>query len=266
VAVAVPAGRRALVTGSTAGIGFAIAQKLAQQGFEVILNGRTEERIARATDALVAAGAHRSRLHGAAADLTTASGAQAIIDAYPDVDVLINNFGIFQPKAFAEISDGDWTRMWEANVMSGVRLARHYFPRLLERDYGRVVFISSESAQQIPSDVIHYGVSKTAQLAVARGMAELALHTNVTVNSVLVGPTRSEGMGEILKHLAEQQNASEEIIEKQFFDFVRPTSLLKRFIRPEEIGSFVAFLASEEASAITGAALRADGGVVKSVV
>jgi NAD(P)-dependent dehydrogenase (short-subunit alcohol dehydrogenase family) len=156
--------------------------------------------------------------------------------------------------------------MWEANVMSGVRLSRHYFPRMLEAGYGRVVFISSESALQIPADVMHYGVSKTAQLALARGMAELATGTNVTVNSVLVGPTKSEGMGTILEDMARERGTSEAEIESWFFSVARPTSLIKRFIRPEEIGAFVAFLASEEASAITGAALRADGGVVKSVI
>jgi NAD(P)-dependent dehydrogenase (short-subunit alcohol dehydrogenase family) len=179
---------------------------------------------------------------------------------------LINNYGAFQPKDFGDITDDDWNQMWNANVMSGVRLSRFYFPQMLKSGYGRVIFISSESALQIPSDVIHYGASKTAQLAVARGMAELATATNVTVNSVLVGPTKSEGMGNILSQFAAKSNSTEEEIEAWFFQNVRPTSLLKRFITPQEIGAFVAFLASEESSAITGAALRVDGGVIKSVI
>jgi len=256
----------ALVTGSTAGIGFAIAQKLVEQKFQVIINGRTEERVNRAIQQLISAGASSSQLHGVAADVTTISGAHQIIEKFPEVTVLVNNFGAFNPKSFEESTDKDWDEMWGANVMSGVRLSRHYFPIMLQKKYGRVIFISSESALQIPADVIHYGVSKTAQLAVARGMAELATHTNVTVNSVLVGPTHSEGMGNILKQISEKDHLTEGQIEKWFFDSVRPTSILKRFIRPEEIGSFVAFLASKEASAITGSALRADGGVVKSVI
>jgi NAD(P)-dependent dehydrogenase (short-subunit alcohol dehydrogenase family) len=256
----------ALVTGSTAGIGFSIAQKLVEQKFEVIINGRTEERVNRAIEQLVSAGASPGQLHGIAADVTTVVGAKKITEKFPEVSVLVNNFGAFNPKSFEDSTDKDWDEMWIANVMSGVRLSRHYFPIMLKKKYGRVIFISSESALQIPSDVIHYGVSKTAQLAVARGMAELAVNTNVTVNSVIVGPTRSEGMGNLLKQISEKDHLTESQIEKWFFESVRPTSLLKRFIRTEEIGSFVAFLASEQASAITGSALRADGGVVKSVI
>jgi len=258
--------RVALVTGSTAGIGFAIAEKLLRGNLDVVINGRTEERVAGAIKQLVSKGANPQNLHGVAADVSEVSGAKKILDLFPSVDVLVNNFGIFDPKHFSDITDQDWDRMWNANVMSGVRLSRHYFPLMLKAGYGRVIFISSESAMQIPADVIHYGVSKTAQLAVARGMAELAVNTNVTVNSVLVGPTKSEGMGRILKQFAEKEGSTEQTVEKWFFDSVRPSSLLKRFIQPEEIGSFVAFLASEEASAITGSALRADGGVIKSVV
>jgi NAD(P)-dependent dehydrogenase (short-subunit alcohol dehydrogenase family) len=258
--------RLALVTGSTAGIGFAIAEKLVAQDFEVIVNGRTAERVDRAISQLTAAGARAERLHGAVADVSTVAGANAIVASFPEVDVLVNNYGTFEPKPFAELSDEDWGAMWNANVMSGVRLSRHYFSKMLAASYGRVIFISSESALQIPADVIHYGVSKTAQLALARGMAELAVRTNVTVNSVLVGPTRSEGMGRILEQMAEQRGSTQAEIEKWFFEVVRPSSILKRFLRPDEIGSFVAFLAGEEASGITGAALRADGGVVQSVI
>jgi NAD(P)-dependent dehydrogenase (short-subunit alcohol dehydrogenase family) len=256
----------ALITGSTAGIGFAIAEKLVHMDLDVVINGRTQERVDRAIKSLIDRGAGPQQVSGVAADMSTAAGADKIRDAVPDVDVLVNNFGVYAPKEFAETSDQDWARMWDSNVMSGVRLSRHYFPRMLKRDYGRVVFISSESALQIPADVIHYGVSKMAQLAVARGMAELAANTNVTVNSVLVGPTRSEGMGNILKQLAQKEQTTEALLERWFFEVARPTSLLKRLIRPEEIGAFVAFLCSEESSAVTGAALRADGGVLKSVV
>jgi NAD(P)-dependent dehydrogenase (short-subunit alcohol dehydrogenase family) len=260
-----PQNRRALVTGSTAGIGFAIAEKLVSQGVDVIVNGRTQARVDRAIEHL-SASAPGCRVHGVAADVSAVSGVDKIRDAFPSVDILVNNFGIFGPKDFAEITDDEWNGMWNANVMSGVRLSRHYFPRMLARGYGRVIFISSESAQQIPADVIHYGVSKAAQLAVARGMAELAVGTNVTVNSVLVGPTRSEGMGAILQQMAESQQSTQAEVERFFFENVRPTSLLKRFLRPEEIGAFAAFLASEAASGVTGAALRVDGGVVKSVI
>jgi NAD(P)-dependent dehydrogenase (short-subunit alcohol dehydrogenase family) len=260
-----PRNRLALVTGSTAGIGFAIAEKLVRQGVDVIINGRTAARVDAAIERLGALRAS-GRLHGVAADVATVSGVDAIRAAFPRVDILINNFGVFGPKPFAEIADNDWNWMWNANVMSGVRLSRHYFPLMLEQRYGRVIFISSESALQIPADVIHYGVSKTAQLALARGMAELAVATDVTVNSVLVGPTRSEGMGAILKQIAEADQATEAQVERWFFESIRPTSLLKRFLQPEEIGAVVAFLASEAASGVTGAALRADGGVVKSVI
>jgi NAD(P)-dependent dehydrogenase (short-subunit alcohol dehydrogenase family) len=260
------ANRLALVTGSTAGIGFAIAKRLVRQNVDVVINGRTQERVHRAIEQLVAGGADPAQLKGVAADVTTAAGTAKIRETFPDVDVLVNNFGAYAPKPFAETTDEEWETMWNSNVMSGVRLSRHYFPGMLKRNYGRVVFISSESALQIPADVIHYGVSKTAQLAVARGMAELAANSNVTVNSVLVGPTKSEGMGNILKQIADQERTTEEKLEKWFFEAVRPTSLIKRFIRPDEIGAFVGFLCSEESSAITGAALRADGGVLKTAV
>jgi NAD(P)-dependent dehydrogenase (short-subunit alcohol dehydrogenase family) len=258
--------RLALVTGSTAGIGFAIAQRLVRDQIEVIINGRTWARVSAAMDQLRAAGVDPSRLHGVAADVGTVEGAEKIFETFPQIDILVNNYGIFEPKDFSETTDEIWNRMWDCNVMSGVRLSRHYFPGMLKRNQGRVIFISSESALQIPVDVIHYGVSKTAQIALARGLAELAAGTEVTVNSVLVGPTRSEGMGAILDQMSRRANVSEAEIERVFFESLRPTSLVKRFLRPEEIGAFVAFLASEDASGVTGAALRADGGVLKSVV
>lgn len=256
----------ALVTGSTAGIGFAIAEKLIAKNYEVIINGRTEARVTNAIDQLIEKGAKKSFLHGVAADLTMTGGISKVTELFPEVDILVNNFGIFEPKEFVDITDADWEKMWNGNFMSGARLSRHYFPRMLQQNYGRVLFISSESALQIPVEMIHYGVSKTAQIALARGMAEAAVGTNVTVNSVLVGPTKSEGVGTFLKQLAVKDHVSEEDVEKGFFKTARPTSLLQRFIKPEEVGAFVSFLSSEEASAVTGAALRVDGGVVKSIV
>jgi Dehydrogenases with different specificities (related to short-chain alcohol dehydrogenases) len=256
----------ALVTGSTAGIGFAIAEKIASKNYSVIINGRTNERVNQAIELLVGKGISKDLLHGVAADLTTTEGVAKVIEQFPEVDVLVNNFGIFEPKEFADITDADWEKMWNGNFMSGARLSRHYFPRMIKQNYGRVVFISSESAMQIPVEMIHYGVSKTAQVALARGMAEAAASTNVTVNSVLVGPTKSEGVGTFLKQLADKDKVTEADVEKGFFKTARPTSLIQRFIKPEEVGSFVAFLSSEEASAITGSALRVDGGCVKSII
>lgn len=256
----------ALVTGSTAGIGHAIAENLHHKGFDVIINGRTESRVKSAINQITQTTGGKSALHGVAADLATPEGISKITELFPEIDVLVNNFGIFEPKAFAEISDADWEKMWNANVMSGIRLSRHYFPRMLKKNQGRVIFISSESALQIPEEMIHYGVSKTAQIAVARGMAEAAAGTNVTVNTVLVGPTKSEGVGTFLQQLAGQNQVTEAQVEQDFFKNTRPTSLVKRFLKPEEIANFVGFLSSDESSAITGAALRADGGVVKSII
>lgn len=256
----------ALITGSTAGIGYAIAENLHRKGFDVIINGRSDSRVNSAISQIAASGTSKAALHGVAADLTTREGIARIIELFPEIDVLINNFGIFEPKVFSEISDADWEKMWNANVMSGIRLSRHYFPRMLKKNSGRVIFISSESAMQIPEEMIHYGVSKTAQIAVARGMAEAAAGTKVTVNTVLVGPTKSEGVGTFLQQLAGQSQTTEAQVEQDFFKNTRPTSLVKRFLKPEEIANFVGFLSSEESSAITGAALRADGGVVKSII
>ena len=256
----------ALITGSTAGIGFAIAEKIATKGFDVIINGRTEERVNKAINQLIEKGIGKNQLHGVAADLSTLEGINKVIELFPEVDVLVNNFGIFEPKDFARITDEDWEKMWTANFMSGARLSRHYFPLMLQKNAGRVLFISSESAVQIPAEMIHYGVTKTAQVALARGMAETAVGTAVTVNSVLVGPTRSEGVGTFLKQLAEKDKVTEADIERDFIKNARGTSLLKRFIHPEEVGAFVSFLASDEASAITGSALRVDGGVTKAII
>ena len=256
-------GQTAIVSGSTAGIGYAIAEELARNGAAVVVSGRTQARVDAAVAALSKAVPGAS-LRGVAADLSTAEGAAALIAQVPQADILINNVGIFEPRAFAEIADADWQRLFDANVMSGVRLSRHYLPGMLERNRGRIVFISSESALQIPAEMIHYGMTKSAQIAIASGMAQLTRGSAVTVNSVLVGPTRSEGVGTFVEQLAEQEGISAADYEKKFFETIRPTSLLRRFIEPVEIARFVAFVASPAASAINGSALRAEGGLVLS--
>lgn len=258
------AGKVALVTGSTAGIGLAIAEALAREGSSVMITGRTQPRVEAAVSKLKAINAN-ARHDGLAVDLGTSEGAGAVTERWPDVDILINNLGIFEPKPFEEISDADWFRFFEVNVLSGVRLSRHYLPRMKQKNWGRIVFMSSESGLQIPVEMIHYGMTKTAQLAVARGLAEATAGTNVTVNSVLPGPTASEGVNEFVGKLAEDQKKSTEDVEREFFEHVRPSSILKRFERPEEIASVVAFIASPHSSAINGAAVRADGGVVRSI-
>ena len=258
-------GKRALISGSSAGIGYAIAEKLALEGASVIINGRTQQRVDQAVVRLKQAGG-RGRAEGIAADLGTADGVRRAIEQFPEVDILVNNLGIFEAKPFEEIPDADWLRFFEVNVMSGVRLSRHYFPRMKRRNWGRIVFISSESAVQIPAEMIHYGMTKTAQVAISRGLAETTVGTNVTVNTVLVGPTASEGVVGFVDQLAAQKKTDRAAVEKEFFQSVRPTSLLKRMIEPKEIGAFVTFLCSPLASAVNGAALRADGGVVRSIL
>jgi len=255
----------ALVTGSTAGIGFAIARSLAGEGAHVYVNGRTQQRV----DAAVAAirsHAGPGRVDGIVADFSSAAGADAVIARLPAVDVLVNNVGIFEPKPFAEISDADWYRFFEINVMSGVRLARHYLAGMLKKNWGRILFISSESAVQIPPEMVHYGMTKTAQIAVARGIAESVAGTGVTVNSILAGPTESEGVGAFVEAMAKQQNKSTRAIEKEFFEHVRPSSLLKRFATVDEVAAMVTYVASELSSATNGSALRVDGGVVKAIL
>jgi len=257
-------GKLAVVSGSTAGIGFAIAATLAQEGARVVINGRTEARVTAAVEK-IRQRTKGAELIGVAADLGTAAGVNVFVKQVPEADILVNNLGIFEVKAFLEIPDADWLRFFEINVLSGVRLTRHYLPGMLEKNWGRVIFISSESAQQIPTEMIHYGMSKTAQVAIARGVAQSVVATGVTVNSVLAGPTASEGASEFVQNMARQQAISPAEVEKQFFATIRPTSLLKRFETPEEIAAVVAFVASTQSVAVNGAAVRAEAGVVQSI-
>jgi NAD(P)-dependent dehydrogenase (short-subunit alcohol dehydrogenase family) len=247
-------GTKAIVTGSTAGIGFAIARGLAESGAEVIINGRSGERVESALEKL------RQRVPeagfgGVAADLSTAEGVDGFIKLAGEADILVNNLGIFEPKAFEAIT----------NVMSGIRLSRHYLPRMVQRNWGRIVFISSESGLNIPSDMIHYGVTKTAQLAVSRGMAEAVAGTGVTVNAVLPGPTRSEGVADYFGKMAKNAGVSQEEMELQFIAQHRPSSVIRRLATPEEVANMVVYVCSKQASATTGAALRVDGGVVRTI-
>jgi NAD(P)-dependent dehydrogenase (short-subunit alcohol dehydrogenase family) len=257
-------GKTAVVSGSTAGIGFAIAAALATEGASVVVNGRTEARVTAAL-AQIRQRVNDADVGGVAADLGTSAGVQMLVKQVPDADILVNNLGIFEVKRFAEISDADWLRFFEVNVLSGIRLARHYLPSMLQRNWGRIIFISSESAQHIPAEMIHYGMTKTAQVSLARGLAESLAGTGVTVNSILAGPTASEGAGQFVGRLAKEQGVTHAEIEKQFFARVRPTSLLQRFETPEEVAAVVAFVASTRAVTINGAAVRAEGGVVRSI-
>lgn len=254
----------ALVTGSTAGIGFATAEALAREGARVIVNGRTTARVEAAV-AQLRKSIPRSDIEGIAADVSTAAGCDTVIRAFPEVDVLVNNMGIFEPKPFEEITDADWLRFFEANVLSGVRLARHYVRGMRSRNWGRIVFVSSESGLQIPTEMIHYGVTKTAQLAVARGLAETLAGTNVTVNSVLPGPTASEGVGQFVAQMATASGVDAATVEREFFHTARPSSILQRFATTPEVAAMIAYVCSAQASATTGAALRVDGGVVRSI-
>ncbi len=255
----------ALVTGSTAGIGLAIARSLGGEGAHVYVNGRTQERVDAAMAAILSQ-VPTAKVDGIVADVSSVAGANAVIAKLPWVDVLVNNVGIFEPKPFAEIPDADWFRFFEINVMSGVRLTRHYLAGMLGKNWGRILFISSESAVQIPAEMVHYGMTKTAQIAIARGVAESVSGTGVTVNSILAGPTESEGVVGFVDAMAKQQNKSKQEVEKEFFEHVRPSSLLKRFATVDEVAAMVTYVASELSSATNGAALRVDGGVVRAIL
>jgi NAD(P)-dependent dehydrogenase (short-subunit alcohol dehydrogenase family) len=257
-------GKRALVTGSTAGIGLAIASALAREEAIVYVNGRTQSRVEQALQS-IREEVPGANISGVAADLGTADGAGTMIAAVPEADILVNNVGIFEPKTFEEIPDDDWQRFFEVNVMSGVRLSRHYLPRMKAANWGRILFISSESGLQIPAEMIHYGMTKSAQIAIARGLAESVAGTGITVNSVLPGPTLSEGVGTFVETLAASEGVSRDDFEKRFFTGMRATSLIKRFLDPSEIANMVAFLASPLSSATNGAAVRVEGGILKSM-
>jgi len=257
-------GKKALVTGSTAGIGLAIVTALAREGASVVVNGRTQKRVDEAL-ATVRKEIPGADVTGIAADLGNAAGAQQLVKALPAVEILVNNMGIFEPKPFAEIPDADWLRFFEVNVLSGVRMSRAYLPGMLEKNWGRIVFISSESGLQTPAEMIHYGVTKTAQLAVSRGLAETVAGTGVTVNSVLPGPTRSEGVEVFVEDMARARKTDTASIEKEFFQNVRPSSLIKRFSTVEEIANVVAFVCSPLSASVTGTSLRVDGGVVRTI-
>jgi len=253
----------ALVTGSTAGIGLAIARRLAGEGANVIVSGRGKEKVDAAVASIKASGGGSVR--GVVADVTAAGGATTVLDAAGQVDILVNNLGIYESKAFGDITDDDWVRFFEVNVVSGARLARAVFPGMLERNHGRIIFVSSEAALSIPKDMIHYAVTKTAQLTISRGLAELTKGTKVTVNSVMPGPTRAEGIESFLRSQASDPSAPIATLEAEFFAKARAGSLLQRMIEPEEIANLVAYLASPLSSATNGAALRVEGGLVTTI-
>jgi NAD(P)-dependent dehydrogenase (short-subunit alcohol dehydrogenase family) len=256
-------GKKVLVTGSTAGIGFASARAFSAEGASVIINGRKQERVNTAIREIRKL-QPSADLSGVASDVSNAAGCAKLIQAVPNVDVLVNNMGIFEPKPFEQIPDEDWLRFFEANVMSGVRLSRHYLSGMRKRNWGRILFVSSESAVQIPAEMIHYGMTKTAQVAIARGIAESVAGTGITVNSVLPGPTRSEGVETFVAKMGGGCDSA--AFEAEFFKSVRPSSLLKRFATTDEVASTIVYLCSPLASATTGAAIRADGGVVRAIL
>lgn len=252
--------KTALVSGATGGIGLAIARELAREGARVVIVGRTQDRIDRALEGI------GPRAAGVVADLTTAAGTEPVFASVPRIDILVNNLGIYESRAFVDIPDEEWLRLFQVNVMSGVRLARRYLPGMLQRNWGRIIFISSESGVMTPAEMIHYGTTKSAQLAVARGLAELTKGTRVTVNAVLPGPTRSEGVADFIRSVSTRPEAGEAEMEAEFFASHRPSSLLQRLIDGREIATLVAYLASPLSAAVNGAALRAEGGLVRSIV
>jgi NAD(P)-dependent dehydrogenase (short-subunit alcohol dehydrogenase family) len=257
-------GRRAVVTGSTAGIGRAIAEGLARAGASVVISGRGAARVA-AAQAELRAQFPTVEIEGVVCDMATAEGAATLIAAAGEADILVNNVGTARPKPFAEITDADWLDLFQFNVMSGVRMSRHYLPGMVARGWGRVVFISSESGVNIPKEMIDYGMTKTAQLAISRGLAESVAGTGVTVNAVLPGPTRSESLIKWMQAAADAQGITPEAAERQFLATMRPTTLIGRFASTGEVANMVVYVCSEQASATSGAALRVDGGVVRFV-
>ena len=257
--------KTAFVSGSTAGIGFAIARRLLTEGSHVIINGRTQKSIDEAIQELKSM-IPQAKVSGIPADFSKADEVNKLIQALPEIDILINNAGIFEPKAFTDIPDEDWFRFFEINVMSGIRLSRYFFPKMLAKNWGRIIFISSESGVFIPDEMIHYGMTKTAQIAVSRGLAELTKGTGVTVNSILPGPTKSKGVGTFIEDLSKANNISIEEVEKDFFKNMRPTSLIQRFASVDEVADTVAYYVSPLASATNGAAIRVEGGLIRSII
>lgn len=252
-------GKTAIVTGSTAGIGLAIAKRLSAEGVAVTITGRNQAKLE------AAAAEIGGKVNPVLADPATAQGAAALITAVPDTDILVNNLGIYEAKAFADIQDEDWHHLFEVNVVSGARLARHYFPRMLQKNWGRVLFIASESGLLPPAEMIHYGMTKSAQLAISRGLAEHTRGTGVTVNSILPGPTRSEGIADFIRSVVADKDAPEAEQEAEFFTKLRPLSLIKRLIEADEVGAMAAYLASPLAAATNGAALRVEGGIIPTI-
>jgi NAD(P)-dependent dehydrogenase (short-subunit alcohol dehydrogenase family) len=255
----------AFVSGSTAGIGFAIAQALAREGARVIINGRSEKRVQEAITA-IRAGSPSALLEPLVGDLSKTDGVSEAVKRFPDADILVNNLGVYVPQPFEKITDADWLAIIETNFLSGVRLSRYYLPRMKARNWGRIIFISSESAVNIPVEMIQYGVTKTMQVALASGLAATTAGTGVTVNSILAGPTRSEGVEGFISNMAKGRGITPAAIEKEFFQNVRPSSLLQRFATPDEVAAMVTFVASPLSSATNGAALRAEGGVIRSIL
>jgi NAD(P)-dependent dehydrogenase (short-subunit alcohol dehydrogenase family) len=257
-------GKTALVSGSTLGIGFAIASTLAREGASVIVSGRTQERVDDAIARITKANP-RAQVHGTVGDLSTAAGADAVARAFPSVDILVNNLGTFEAKSFFDLSDADWQHMWEMNVMGGVRLSRHYMRGMLSRNWGRVIFISSEAGINLPGKAAHYGVTKTAVLGLSRALAELTVGTAVTVNAVLPADTRTEAANESIQSRAKQKGVSPAEIEKEYFEKSRPSSLIRRYAEPFEVASLVAYVASPLSAVTNGASLRAEGGIIHSI-
>ena len=255
----------AFVSGSKAGIGFSIAKRLLQEGAKVVINGRTKDGVDKAVQELKN-DLKNANVSGIAADFSKVDDVNNLLKELPAVDILINNAGIFEPKPFEQIPDEDWFRFFEVNVMSGIRLSRHYFPKMIAKNWGRIIFISSESAVFIPDEMIHYGMTKTAQLAISRGLAELTKGTGVTVNSILPGPTKSKGVVGFLEDLSKANNKTVDEVEQDFFKNMRPTSLIKRFASTEEIADTVVYFTSPLAAATNGAAIRADGGLIRSIL
>jgi len=258
-------GKVAFVSGSTKGIGFAIAKQLLQEGAVVIINGRKKDVVDAAIEKLKAE-LPEAEVTGIAADFAKVEEVNALLAQLADVDILINNAGIFEPKAFADITDEEWLRFFEVNVLSGIRLSRVLFPKMLAKNWGRIIFITSESAVNIPEEMIHYGTTKTAMHAVSRGLAELTKNSGVTVNTVMPGPTASEGVVDFVKQLATEKGISVEQAEDEFFKTMRPSSLIQRFSDVSEIANMVTYLSSPLASSTNGSSLRVDGGAVKSVL